>query len=258
MSESHKDGNASGPASWLVAHRGWPDRYPENSLEGVEAVLAAGARFVEFDVQITADGHAVVIHDDDLGRLTGRWLHVTQLPLHELQKLQIQSPNGGSARIPTLEEMWTVLAGYPEVTVFVELKRHSIRRRGLHTAVDVLLQALARAPCKVVFISFIWQAAGRVKARSTLPVGWVFKPWSPLARWRAGRLRPDYLFVRADRVPRRPRPFWPGPWQWVVYGVKDLAQAQAFRARGADLIEVDELPGLLGSSAAGAESLPHE
>ena len=258
MIDSNKGSDASDPAHWLVGHRGWPDRYPENSLEGVESVLAAGARFVEFDIQITADGHPVVIHDDDLGRLTGRWLHVTQLPLEELRKLQIDSPTGGSAHIPTLEEMWTVLADYPRVTAFVELKRQSIRRTGLHTAVDVLLEALSRAPCKVVFISFKWQAVSRVRGHSELPVGWVFKPWSPLARWLAGRLRPDYLLVRADRVPRRPHPFWPGPWQWVVYGVKDLAQALAFRARGADLIEVDDLPGLLDASAAKAGPLPHE
>ena len=253
--ESHRYKDASDPASWLVAHRGWPDRYPENSLEGVQAALAAGARFVEFDVQITADGHPVVIHDDDLGRLTGRWLHVTQLPLDELRKLQIPSPSGGSAGIPTLEDMWAVLADYPQVTAFVELKRQSIRRTGLHTAVDVLLKALARAPCKVVFISFKWRAVQRVSELGTLPVGWVFKPWSPVARWLAGRLRPNYLLVRADRVPSRPRPFWPGPWQWIVYGVAELAQARAFRDRGADLIEVDDLPGLLAAAKLTEESL---
>lgn len=252
MNDRRDDADNTDPLNWLVAHRGWPDRYPENSLEGIRAVLAAGARFVEFDVQISADGQPVVIHDDDLSRLTSRWLHVTQLPLHELKKLQTQSPQGASADIPTLDEMWSVLADYPQATAFVELKRQSVRRHGLHTAVEIILQALARAPCKVVFISFHRGAVARAKAQSQYPVGWVFKPWSPLASWLAGRLRPDYLFVRADRVPRRPRPFWPGPWQWAVYDVADLAQARDLRDRGTDLIEVDDLPGLLGTDRPGS------
>ena len=247
VDDSRTAAETADAAEWLVAHRGWPERYPENSLEGIQAALAAGARFVEFDVQISADGQPVVIHDDDLSRLTSRWLHVTQLPLQELKKLQTRSPEGASANIPTLDEMWAVLAAYPEVTAFVELKRDSIRRHGLHTAVEIIAQALARAPCKVVFISFHRGAVARAKAQSHYPVGWVFRPWSPLARWLAGRLRPDYLFVRADRVPHRPRPFWPGPWQWAVYEVADLAQARNLKDRGADLIEVDDLPGLLNA-----------
>lgn len=230
--------------NWLVAHRGWPRRYPENSLEGIQAVLAAGARFVEFDVHISADGQPVVIHDDDLSRLTSRWLRVTQLPLRELRQLKISGPDGSSAGIPTLEEMWTVLSDYPQVTAFVELKRKSIRRHGLHTALQIVQQALAKAPCRVVLISFHRGAVRRARKTGRLPVGWVFRPWSPLARWFAHRLQPDYLFVRADRVPRRAKPFWNGPWQWVIYGVDHLEQARALKARGADLIEVDDLPGL--------------
>ncbi len=249
MNESEGE-SESDPAQWLIAHRGWPDRHAENSLEGLRAVLEAGARFVEFDVQITADGHPVVIHDDDLSRLTGRWLHVTQLPLAELQKLEIHSPQGAGAAIPTLDAVMEALTDYPHVTAFVELKRQSLRRHGRHTAVDVVLQALTPAPCKIVFISFKWRAVRRVRERSDLPVGWAFKPWSPLARWMAGRLRPDYLLVRADRVPRRQDPFWPGPWQWVVYNVADLAEARRFRGKGADLIEVDDLPRMLPSDGA--------
>ncbi|MGY6554351.1 MAG: glycerophosphodiester phosphodiesterase family protein [Wenzhouxiangella sp.] len=249
MSENRSGPNGQEAINWLVAHRGWPDRYPENSLDGIQAALAAGARFVEVDVQISADGQPVVIHDDDLSRLTSRWLHVTQLPLRDLQKVEISGPGGSSAGIPTLDDLWTVMSDYPQVTAFVELKRQSIRRHGLHTAVEIVQQALARAPCRVVLISFHRGAVQRARETGSLPVGWVFKPWSPLARWLAGRLQPDYLFVRADRVPRRAKPFWNGPWQWVIYGVDTLEQARALKARGADLIEVDDLPGLISTES---------
>ena len=232
------------PRAWLVAHRGWPDRYPENSLEGLQAVLEAGARQVEFDVQISRDGQAMVIHDDDLSRLTGRAVRVTDSTRAELQALRVRSSSGATAAIPTLDDTLALLGLYPDTTAFVELKRHSIDRHGLDRSVRCLLQILARAPCRVVLISFRWRALRRARQLGSLPVGWVFKPWWVPARILAGWLQPDYLFVRADRIPGRTRPFWPGPWQWVVYGVHDLDQARDLRARGADLIEVDDLPAL--------------
>src|ERR1700709_1302665 len=55
-----------------VAHRGlWtPDGPPENSLGAFQAACAAGYG-IELDVQLSADGEAMVFHDDDLERMTG-------------------------------------------------------------------------------------------------------------------------------------------------------------------------------------------
>lgn len=235
------------PASWLVAHRGWPDRFPENSLEGIQAVLDAGARYVEFDVQITADRYAVVIHDDDLRRLTGQGGRVTQKTLAELQT----HPSGVGihrpAQVPELGPMLALIGTYPGVTAFVELKRQSIDRHGARASVQLVLEAIDRASCPVVFLSFRWRAVRLARRLGQVPVGWAFRPWSFLAFWQAKWLQPDYLFVRADRIPRRARPFWAGPWHWVIYGVGSLVQARRLRARGAVLIEVDDLPGMLGN-----------
>ena len=56
-----------------VAHRGlWtPDGAPENSLAAFQAACAAGYG-IELDVQLTADGEAVVFHDERLERMTGQ------------------------------------------------------------------------------------------------------------------------------------------------------------------------------------------
>ena len=234
------------PLSWLVAHRGWPERYPENSLVGMQAVLEAGARWVEFDVQITADGHAVVIHDDDLRRLTGRRARVTALTLSDLQTLADASTADAKTLAPTLAAMLSLVKRYPGVTAFVELKRQSIRRHGLQASVRKMLEQIEASACPVVFLSFRWRAVRLARKLGKLPVGWAFRPWSPLAQWLSRWLEPEYLFVRADRVPRRTHPFWAGPWRWVIYGVADPASAKELRARGADLIEVDNLPGMLG------------
>ncbi|MGB5604522.1 MAG: glycerophosphodiester phosphodiesterase family protein, partial [Gammaproteobacteria bacterium] len=55
----------------LVAHRGYMEKYPENSLSSIEAALQAGACMVEFDVQMDANGQLLLLHDDNFKRTAG-------------------------------------------------------------------------------------------------------------------------------------------------------------------------------------------
>lgn len=245
---------ASGIAERLVAHRGWPDRYPENSLEGIRAVLAAGARWVEFDVQITADRQPVVVHDNDLNRLAGRNLRVTETPLAQLNGLQDR--DGHPFRISTLSQVLSAFDERPEATAFVELKSHSIVRFGRRAAVDIVLEAMSRLRNRCVFLSFDRRACALARRSGADAVGWVFRSWSPWTRLQAMRLKPDYLFVRADRVPDRSHPFWPGRWQWVVYGVDHLENVRRWIRHGAALVEVDDLPGLIAADTNRANKSP--
>ncbi len=233
------------PCHWLVAHRGWPARYAENSLEGMAAVVEAGARWVELDVQITADGHPVVIHDDRLERLTGSAQQLTRLTRADLETKPILHKDGTPARIPDLAQALDLVAGYPKVRVFVELKRQSIHRHGLEFATRRVVDAMRAAECDGVFISFDARAAGLARKLGAHSIGWVVRCWWPGARWRAHRLTPDYLFIRADRIPQRSNPLWPGPWSWVAYGVSTLQEALSIYQAGIDLVEVDDLPGMV-------------
>src|SRR5215211_2953338 len=85
-----------------VAHRGlWsPDGAPENSLGAFQAACAAGYG-VELDVQLSADGEAMVFHDDDLARLTGAAGRVRDHNAADLMQLRL---GGGDERIPSLLE----------------------------------------------------------------------------------------------------------------------------------------------------------
>ncbi len=55
----------------LFGHRGARVRCPENTLPAMMAALEDGANALELDVQVTADGVVVVLHDDDGGRMCG-------------------------------------------------------------------------------------------------------------------------------------------------------------------------------------------
>lgn len=237
------------PETWLVAHRGYPMRYPENSLVGMRAVLEAGARLVEFDVQVSRDGHPVVAHDHSLRRVAGRWLKVTRTTLAELSAIAAgEHERFGHAfhdvRIPTLSGMLALIDGYPGVKAFVELKQASLTWFGRGAMVDAVTEVMRPARCEWVVLSSDAEAVAMARARGAREIGWVLERWTRAARAEAEALRPDFLFSAARRVPAGGAPFWPGPWQWAIYGVNDPETALALRGRGARFIETDCLPEL--------------
>jgi glycerophosphoryl diester phosphodiesterase len=101
-----------------VAHRGlWsPDGAPENSLGAFQAACAGGYG-IELDVQITADGEAVVFHDWTLERLMGVEGRLSDRSLAGLRELRL---NGTDEGIPTLAEV-LVEVGH-RAMVHIELK----------------------------------------------------------------------------------------------------------------------------------------
>ena len=101
-----------------IAHRGlWsPDGAPENSLGAFQAACAAGYG-IELDVQLSADGEAMVFHDEDLARMTGVAGRPCDRTAVELAELRLK---GTDERIPTLTET-LALVGH-RAMVHIELK----------------------------------------------------------------------------------------------------------------------------------------
>ena len=75
----------------LVAHRGAGLDAPENSLEAVRLCKKNGAKCVEFDVQLTADGYPVVFHDDTVDRVTQGSGNISGMTLEQVQNLDLAS-----------------------------------------------------------------------------------------------------------------------------------------------------------------------
>jgi glycerophosphoryl diester phosphodiesterase len=101
-----------------VAHRGlWsPDGAPENSLAAFQAACAGGYG-IELDVQLSADGEAMVFHDDDLARLTGAEGRLGDRTAADLAELRLA---GTEERIPTLLETLALVGR--RALVLIELK----------------------------------------------------------------------------------------------------------------------------------------
>ncbi len=99
---------------WLIAHRGFSGRHPENTLRAFRAAEELGVDMVECDVHRSLDGHLVVIHDATLDRTTSGHGPVRSRTLAEIQALDA----GDGERVPTLEELLEAVS----LPVVVEVK----------------------------------------------------------------------------------------------------------------------------------------
>jgi len=101
-----------------IAHRGlWrTGAAPENSMAAFEAACAAGYG-VELDVRLSADGEAMVFHDETLERLTAESGLVEERTAQELQATRLL---GSDQYIPSLDQVLRRIDG--RALVLIELK----------------------------------------------------------------------------------------------------------------------------------------
>ncbi len=112
----------------VFAHRGGARLAPENTLPAIDNGMALGADGLEIDVQLSADGIPVVIHDTTLDRTTDRAGPVNALSAAELARVdagyrfEVDGHHPFRHRgigVPLLDD---VLATYPEARVIIEMK----------------------------------------------------------------------------------------------------------------------------------------
>ena len=106
----------------VIAHRGDSAHRPENTLASFAGALTTGAALVELDVQLTADGELVVIHDPLLERTTTGSGDVRRMTLAAVRAVSAGYPaRFGDAwkgeRVPTLAEALTLLRDRARVLI---------------------------------------------------------------------------------------------------------------------------------------------
>lgn len=235
----------------LVAHRGYPDRYPENTLRGVRAAIEAGALHVEFDVQMSADNELVVIHDDNLQRTANIDQSVFDATVAQLRKISVHEAdrfgdNYADEFIPTLKQMLELVSRHSQVTAYIEIKEESLDRFGVNTVVDSVIDAVDDFIEQSVIISFSAEAIGYVREHSSIRTGWVLHVYDDEFHQRAFNIRPDFLICNQRKV-SVDEPLWQGEWQWMLYGVETCELAIEWAQRGIPFVETDRIGELAGT-----------
>ncbi|KPF94723.1 glycerophosphodiester phosphodiesterase [Rhodopseudomonas sp. AAP120] len=205
---------------WLtarpVAHRGLHDRARgvlENMPAAVNAAIA-GNFAIEVDIQLTADGEAMVHHDDDLGRLTEGTAPLLSLTAAELRRVAFKDT---PERMMSVGELCDLVAG--RVPLVIELKSHFDGDRKLASRLMAVL-ASYRGP--VAAMSFdpdqvlaLRQLAPQLPRGITAERRYDDAYWAklndaqrrPMEALRHGlRTQPHFVAYRVDDLPA------PAPW----------------------------------------------
>jgi glycerophosphoryl diester phosphodiesterase len=133
---------------------------PENSLAAFQAACAGGVG-IELDVQLTADGEAVVFHDHDLDRMTTESGLVEERTAEDLSHLMLLG--GERQTIPLLADALAVIAG--RTLVLVELKTAPGQEGPLEARTAALLETYEGPAAVLSFSGGALAAIKRADAR---------------------------------------------------------------------------------------------
>ena len=233
----------------LVAHRGQMEHYPENTLVGLEAALECGACYIEFDVQCTADGKLIVLHDADLERTTGIKGNVFEMSYNELENIRAHEPERFSLaffneHIPSLNDVVRLLQKYPKASAFVEIKEESLNQFGVENIMPAVLKTLDIIHNQCIIISFDYEAIRYVKNNSDYLTGWVLHKYDEDSHTKAQALQPDYITVNHRKLPEQEEP-WQGAWHWMVYDITDPELAMHYSSFNIPLISTRNVCNML-------------
>jgi glycerophosphoryl diester phosphodiesterase len=145
---------APGEPAFVAGHRGDRADAPENTMPAFEAAFASGLDVVETDVQLTADGYAVLLHDPTVDRTTDGSGAVAELTLAQVEALDAGSWFGdefAGTRIPQLGEFLDLLAVTPHTRALIELKEYWTRDEIRSILDDVYARGVQN---RVVFAGF--------------------------------------------------------------------------------------------------------
>lgn len=100
------------PSGGICAHRGAKDTHPENTITAFKEAIRLGVQMIELDVQLTKDGHLVILHDQTIDRTTDGKGKINDLTIEQVKKLDAgswKSIEFKGERIPTLDEALAVI-----------------------------------------------------------------------------------------------------------------------------------------------------
>jgi glycerophosphoryl diester phosphodiesterase len=214
---------------WLtarpIAHRGLHDSengITENTAAAARAAIAAGYG-IEVDLQVSADGEAMVHHDAELGRLTDGEGRLDQTSAAALKRVAFR---GGNERMLTLGELCDLVGG--RVALLPELKSR-------------------------------FDGDGRLPGRVATVLGGYRGPAAPMS---FDPRQLQVLRQKAPRLPRgivaaqyRPHPYWDQMPPWLRYGMGSLLPALTARPHFV-AYAVDNLPALAPTLARHILRLP--
>jgi glycerophosphoryl diester phosphodiesterase len=220
----------------VTAHRGSSATAPENSLSAIRQAISDGADFAEIDVQETADGVLVLLHDSDLMRVVGLPRPIWEVTYDEIRDLDAGSwfsPDFADERIATLEQALDVARG--RIGLNIELKFNGHDRQLAEGVARAVRTAGMAKRCVITSLSREGLASVR-RIDPGLKIGQIVT----VAIGDPRRLDVDLLSMEATRAtPAAVRANRQAGLETHVWTVNERAQMQRMLERGVSNIITD-------------------
>lgn len=188
----------------VIGHRGFASQAPENTMVSFKKALDLGVGGLEFDVQMTRDGHLVVCHDEQVDRTTNGKGLIKDYTLAELKKLDAGGwfgPEFAGETIPTLEELFDLLAGKPGLLINAELKTGIVIYPEIEERFIEMVRRY-RLTGQILISSFNHYSLYKVKGLAPemktgiLYMDGLFEPWEYARRVKAEALHPLFYNIQ--------------------------------------------------------------
>ncbi|MCH9770618.1 MAG: glycerophosphodiester phosphodiesterase [Gammaproteobacteria bacterium] len=230
----------------FIAHRGASAVAPENTLIALQKAAELGAKWVEFDVQLSGDQVPVIMHDYNLKRTTDREGFVNQISLEKLKTLDAGSwfdAKFAGEKVPTLIEYVKLIAEL-NMGMNIELKTPACDARLAAECVAMILDQYWPDDLSKVLVSS-GVKANLVAVKQVAPqlsMGLIQDHWS----WRliANLKKLDCLSVHLNHrclTEKRVKKLKQANFLVLAYTVNDLKRAEELFTWGVEAVFSDKL-----------------
>lgn len=139
----------------VTAHRGAALMAPENTISALDYTVECGADYAEIDVQETADGELVLLHDNSLKRTAGVKKNVWEMTYAEIAQLDAGSSFNKKFRgekIPTLDEVLKFCRG--KLDLNIEIKYNGQNKGIVKKVVRIIEQNHFEDHCVITSMNY--------------------------------------------------------------------------------------------------------
>lgn len=210
-----------------VGHRGARAYEIENTLESFKKAMELGANAVELDVRQSKDAKLIISHDDNLKKVFGKDVIVSEATLAELKQLT-------GNRIVTLEEALHFLDRKIE-KILVELKEAGYEKKVL----DIIRKE--KLEDRVIVVSFLEEALANIRRLDKkIETGLIYtkfrNPIDAALKLNAQYLVPLYRFIHTRDVEKAHK----NNLKVIVWTINTKEEAREYIAKGVDGIATDK------------------
>ncbi|MYL40845.1 glycerophosphodiester phosphodiesterase [Virgibacillus salexigens] len=218
-----------------IGHRGYPAKYPENTMSSFQAAIELGFTHIELDVHLSKDGIPVVMHDYKIDRMTDGVGEIRDYTLSELQEFSIEK----NEKIPTLEEVLRLAKN--QVIVSIEMKNTKLYD-SVEEKVFEMIQKVGMIE-QVYVISFDHKSLAKLRELSSeVKIGPLVNKLRRSHFRLIEKLDASYIAVKHDGLKEKYVNRCEGLGiQVVAWTVNSVEQMQRFKKYPSVLVTTDEL-----------------